>query len=388
MAARSDARYNVPRRWLPDSSTGWNPISSPRSKRYPSGPGAAGTTSPATPVGYPANTWPPLSYSTAATMCRSVRRAERISLASATLAKASEDVLLAAMIRPRTARASRVAERSDQYWYPANAADVSSKTSPLIRTSIAVSFCLIGQSRSDISTPSGGDDLGHPQQLGADRQVCGFRRLRVDLEPDPAPVRHEANHAAPFGESVGVAHREDRPILETREDVFRLIRHGPTDEQDVAPRDVFHPLIAMDDEWPRSPTLSAHGGIEKVAERVATKNADDERRLRVGNGLRRPIDELREVEQEDGLHLSLGGRSRLRAEAGDTEQEQGRRDSQKCHATAPYTPRWMSRRVGLLDAPNSRCCPCSRLCPTSERSRCDVGCQVSVAFSSAYAGTS
>src|SRR5438034_11586929 len=129
-------------------------------------------------------------------MCRSVRRAERISLASATLAKASEDVLLAAMIRPRTARASRVAERSDQYWYPANAADVSSKTSPLIRTSIAVSFCLIGQSRSDISTPSGGDDLGHPQQLGADRQVCGFRRHRVDLEPDPAPVRRSEEHTS------------------------------------------------------------------------------------------------------------------------------------------------------------------------------------------------
>src|SRR2546421_6761017 len=326
-------------------------------------------------------------------MCRSARRAERISLASATLAKASEAVLLAAMIRPRTARASRVACRRDQYWYPANAADVNTNTSPLIRRRIAVSFRLIGQSRSDISTPSRGDDLGHPQQLGADRQVCGFRRLRVDLEPDPAPVGHEANHAAPFGESVGVAHREDRPILETREDVLRLIRHGPTDEQDVAPRDVFHALIAMHDEGPRSPMLAAHGGIEKVAERVATQNPDDERRLRVGNGLRRPIDELREVEQEDGLHLSLGGRSRLRAEAGGADQEQGGRDSQKCHATAPYTPRWMSRRgsgaVGLAGgAPNSRCRSCSRFCPTSERSSFDVGCQVSVTFSSAYAGTS
>src|SRR2546426_4223221 len=359
MAPRSDARYHVPRRWLPASPTGWKPISNPRSKRWPSGPGAAGTTSAATPVGYPANTWPPLSYSTAATMCRSVRRAERISLASATLAKASEDVLLEAMIRPRTARASRVAERSDQYWYPANAADVSSKTSPLMRTSIAVSFCLIGQSRSDISTPSRGDDLGHPQQLGADRQVCGFRRHRVYLEADPAPVRHEANHAAPFGESVGVAHREDRPILETREDVFRLIRHGPTDEQDVAPRDVFHPLIALHDEGPRSPMLSTHGGIDKVAERVATQNPDDERRLRIGNGLGRPVDELREVEQEDGLHLSLGGLPRLRAEAGGAPQKQGGRASQKCQATVPYTPRWMSRRVsgavGLAGgAPNSR----------------------------------
>src|SRR2546426_10661353 len=317
-ASRSDARYNVPRRWLPASSTGWNPIRRLRSKRYPSGPGAAGTALPATYAGYSANTWPLLSYRTAATMCGSARRAERSSLASATLAKASEAVLLAAMIRPRTARASRVACRRDQYWYPANAADVNTNTSPLIRRRIAVSFRLIGQSRSDISTPSRGDDLGHPQQLGADRQVCGFRRLRVDLEPDPAPVGHEANHAAPFGESVGVAHREDRPILETREDVLRLIRHGPTDEQDVAPRDVFHALIATHDEGPRSATLSAHGGIEKVAERVATQNADDERRLRVGNGLGRPIDELCEGEQEDGLHTirRLAARSRSRLEIG------------------------------------------------------------------------
>src|SRR5437870_2118047 len=355
MAPRSDARYNVPRRWLPVSSTGWNPIRSPRSKRYPSGPGAAGTALPATSAGYAANTWPPLSYSTAATMCGSARRAERSPLASASLEKAREAVLLAAMIRPRTDRASRVVCRRDQYWYPANAADVSSRTSPLIKTSIVVSFCLIGQSRSDISTPCRGDDLGHPQQLGADRQVCGFGRPRVDLEADPAPVRHEANHAAPFGESVGVAHREDRPILETREDIFRLIRHGPTDEQDVALRDVFHALIATHDEGPRSATLSAHGGIEKVAERVATQNPDDERRLRIGNGLGRPVDELREVEQEDGLHLSLGGLPHLRAEAGGADHEQGGRNSQKCHATAPYTPRWMSRRVGLLDAPNSRC---------------------------------
>src|SRR6266550_5523741 len=238
MAPRSDARYSVPRRWLPASSTGWKPISSPRSKRYPSGPGPPGTTSPAPFAGYAANTWPPLSYRTAATICWSARRAERISLASASLAKAREAVLLAAMIRPRTAKASRVACRSDQYWYPANAADVSSSTRPLINTSIAVSFCWIGQSRSAISPPRRGDDLGHPQQLGADRQARRFRSRRVDLEPDAAPIGHEANHAAAFGESVGVAHREDRPVLETREDVFRLIRHGPTDEQDVAPRDV------------------------------------------------------------------------------------------------------------------------------------------------------
>src|SRR5438093_2498787 len=326
MAPRSDARYNVPRRWLPASSTGWNPIRRPRSKRYPSGPGAAGTALPATSAGYAANTWPTLSYRTAATMCGSTRRAERSSLASASLEKAREAVLLAAMIRPRTDRASRVACRRDQYWYPANPADVSSRTSPLITTSIAVSFCLIGQSRSDMSTPGGGDHLGHSQQLRADRQVRRFRRLRVDLQPDTAPVSHEANHASPLRESVGVTHREDRPVLEAREYLLRPIPRGPTDEQDIAPRDVFDPLIAMDDEWPCSPMLPAYGGIEEVAERVASQNPDDQRRLRVGNGLGRPIDELREVEQEDGLHLSLGG-FRLRPEAGGADQQQRSCDS-------------------------------------------------------------
>src|SRR5882762_7272261 len=321
-------------------------------------------------------------------MCGSTRRAESSSRASASLEKAREAVLLAAMIRPRTERASSVPCRKDQYWYPANPADVSSRTSPLINTSIAVSFCLIGQSRSAISAPRRSDDLGHPQQLGADRQVRRFRCFGVDLEPDAAPVGHEANHASPFRESVGVTHREDRPILETRQYLLRLSARGPIDEQDVAPRDVFHALIALDREGPRAASLPAHGGIEEVAEWVATENPDDQRRLRVGNGLGRPVDELREVEQEDGLHLRLGGLARLRPEARGADQQQGGADSQKRHATAPYMPRWMSRRVGLVAAPNSRCWPCSRFCPTRDRSRCGVGCQVSVAFSSAYAGTS
>src|SRR5436309_5819574 len=261
-ASRSDARYNVPRRWLPASSTGWNPISSPPSKRYPSGPGAAGTASRATSAGYAANTWPPLSYRTAATMCGSARRAERSSRASASLEKANTAVLLAAMIRPRTDRASRVVCRRDQYWYPANAADVSRSTSPLIKTRIAVSLRLIGQSRTDISTTHRGDDLGHSQQLGADREVGGFRLLGVDLEADTTAVGHKANHAAPLGEAVVVAHRENRPILETRGNLVQPIAGGPADEQDVTGLDLLHAAIAPHLEGPPSELLTAYGLIE------------------------------------------------------------------------------------------------------------------------------
>src|SRR6266853_193687 len=260
---------------------------------------------------------------------------ERSSRASASLAKASEAVLFAAMIRPRTDRASSVRCRRDQYWYPANAAAVSSRTSPLIDTSIAVSFCWIGQSRSAISASRRRDHLGHPQQLGADRQVGRFRRRRVDLQPDAAAVGHEPDHAAPLGESVGVAHREDGPVLETRDDLLRRISRGLTDEQDVAPRDVVHPLITMDGEGPRSATLPADGGVEEVAERILAQNPDDQGRLRIRNGLRRPIDELREVEQENGLYLRLGGLRRLRSQPGRAHQQYSGRDLQKRHATAP-----------------------------------------------------
>src|SRR5207249_919404 len=277
-------------------------------------------------------------------MCGSTRRAERSSLASASLEKAREAVLLAAMIRPRRDRASRVACRRDQYWYPANPADVSSRTSPLITTSIAVSFCLIGQSRSDMSTPGGGDYLGHPQQLRADCQVRRFRRLWVDLQPDTAPVSHEANHASPFDESFGVAHGEDRPVLETREYLLGSIPRGPTDEQDVAPRDVFHAFIALHSEGPRSATLPAHGGIEEVAERVASQKPDDQRCLRVRDGPRRPSDELREVAQEAGLHRRRGGLRRWRPEAGRTYQQQHGGDQQKRHTrkSTRLTPRLVS----------------------------------------------
>src|SRR6266540_23307 len=285
-------------------------------------------------------------------MCGSARRAERISLASASLAKAREAVLLAAMIRPRTDRASRVACRRDQYWYPANAADVSSRTSPLIKTSIAVSFCLIGQSESDISTPRRGHDLGHPQQLGADRQVCRVRRPRVDLEPDTVPVSHEADHASTLGEAVVITHGENRPILETRGNLVQSIAGGIADEQDVTGLDLVDAVIAPNLEGPSSELLTADGLIEKALERVGPQNADDERSLGVGKGRRRPIDELREVEQEDRLHVSLGGLRRLRPHAGGAHQQQRGRDSQKRHATAPYTPRSISRRV-RPGAPNS-----------------------------------
>src|SRR3989475_13039815 len=138
-------------------------------------------------------------------MCGAGRGAERSSRASASLAKASDAVLLVARMLPRTDNVLRMVCRNDQYCYPTSAADVSNSTSPLLSTSIAVSFCLIGQSRSDILPPPRRDDIGDPEQLRADCQTGRLCRVEVDLQPDAGLVGHEANHAAALGEPSVVA---------------------------------------------------------------------------------------------------------------------------------------------------------------------------------------
>src|SRR5260370_37274211 len=121
--------------------------------------------------------------------------------------------MLAASTRPKVDRLLNVVWRNAKTATVTNAAEVKSSARRLVRRRIAVSFRLIGQSRSAISPPRRSDDLGHAQQLGADGQVGRCRRLQVELEADAAPIGHEANHAAALGESVGIAHREGRPGL-------------------------------------------------------------------------------------------------------------------------------------------------------------------------------
>src|SRR2546430_4716784 len=311
-------------------------------------------------------------------MCGSALRADRSSLASASLAKAREAVLLVARMRPRTARVFRMVCRNDQYWYPTSAADVRNSTSPLMSTSITVSFRLIGQSRSGMSAPGWRDDLGHAQQLGADRETCRLCRVEVDLQPDAVVVGHEANHASPFREAVVIAHGENRLAPHARENVVESSGTGPADEQDVTGLDLVHAVIALDLEGAPPYLLAAYGLIEKALERVVPQNADDERGAGVGKGGRRPTDELREVEQENRLHLRLGGPGRVRPQAGGRGHQHGGADvrrAQKRHATAPYTPRLISRRPpGGLGEPNSASSSCRRICPTADSRSRGTGC--------------
>src|SRR2546430_2366637 len=253
------------------------------------------------------------------------------------------------MTRARVARSFSVPCRTVTISYVTKAAEVSSNSRPLMRSSIAVSFCLMGQSRNDISAPPPprGRDLGDPQQLGADRQIRGLRRPGVDLEPNAVPVVHEPHHAALIGEVGVVAHGEDGPIPKPAQDLAHAIASGLMDEQDVARFDFVDRLVAPDLKRPPPQLLPAHGLVEKLPERIAPENADDERRRRIGKRIGRPVDELRKVEEKDGLHAVLRGVLGLRRQPAappppdrPEQQRRGRENPpQKRHSTVPYTPR-------------------------------------------------
>src|SRR3989475_11535747 len=133
------------------------------------------------------------------------------------------------------------------------------------------------------------------------------RPPRSTLFPYTTLFRSEANHAAALRESVGVTHREDRPVLEARQNALRSVSLGPTDEQDVAGLDLVHAVVAPDLESPPSQALITHRLVQDAPERIISENADHERRVGLGKGLGWPLDELRVVEQEHCLHVVFRG---------------------------------------------------------------------------------
>src|SRR2546427_2383320 len=59
----------------------------------------------------------------------------------------------------------------------------------------------------------------------------------------------------------------------------------------------------------------AHRLVQHAPERIIPEHADDHRRVGVGKRVSRPIDELREVEEEDGLQRSEEHTSELQSQS-------------------------------------------------------------------------
>src|SRR5207247_579403 len=78
------------------------------------------------------------------------------------------------------------------------------------------------------------------------------------------------------------------------------------------------------------------GLVQIRAKRVFSQDANDQRRLRVGKGFRRPLDKLSEVKQENGLELILRGGLGSAGEFSPPASRTGGRTNQ--NAATPFRP--------------------------------------------------
>ena len=150
---------------------------------------------------------------------------------------------------------------------------------------------------------------------------------------------------------------------------------------DVAPVELVRAAEAAHLERVFADTLAAHGLVELRGELFAAQHTDDQRLGGRSEAVRRPLGEVREVVDEDGLDLLLGRRrargTRNRAvnQHGAQQREPGGAEHlQRRQASLPNTLRSTSARVGD-GKPYSGCWSSSRLRPTTDSSRLGETCQ-------------
>jgi hypothetical protein len=81
-----------------------------------------------------------------------------------------------------------------------------------------------------------------------------------------------------------------------------VLNFRPSDVQDVAILQLTDGSVALDDHAPLAHGFSMDDRVELGTERIGPENSNDERCFGAAKGLRRPFDELGEVEEEHGLH--------------------------------------------------------------------------------------
>ena len=131
------------------------------------------------------------------------------------------------------------------------------------------------------------------------------RASDVDPQPQPVVLVRELDDRAPLGRMLDIAHGERRVAIQTPENLLQLRSLGITDEQHVASAQLARFAIALHDEGMALHALAAHRRIELRAEAILTEHAQREGRIRGAERLCGPLDELGEIEQEDGFDLIL-----------------------------------------------------------------------------------
>src|ERR1700742_3383101 len=100
---------------------------------------------------------------------------------------------------------------------------VTASTAPLAMKIMRINVWRMGFGAALISTSRPRrDDVGGPQQLGADGQTRGSRRLHIDAQADAIVLGKELDHAAALGGVFEFRDGQDAVMIQGVQDLMKF----------------------------------------------------------------------------------------------------------------------------------------------------------------------
>jgi hypothetical protein len=125
-------------------------------------------------------------------------------------------------------------------------------------------------------------------------------------------VGRELNHHATLRRLIYLGYRKNAAVIQSADDSAELPDLGTVDEQDLAILDFIDAAETPNDQGVLRDALTAHGFFQAGPERIVPQDPDHEWLVGCRECLSRPIDKVREIEDEHRLHLIFGGQLRGR----------------------------------------------------------------------------
>src|SRR5882757_1048101 len=143
-----------------------------------------------------------------------------------------------------------------------------------------------------------GHNFGGPEQFGTECESCCLCRVEVDAQMNLAIYGGHANDPAFACEAIDVADRKNTVTFQALQCLRHPLRLGAAQEQYLAILDLRRAAITLHHERSSIDLFTAHRIVEHRAEWILAQHADHQRTSGVRESIRRPLDKLREVDQE------------------------------------------------------------------------------------------
>src|SRR5665213_1699064 len=150
--------------------------------------------------------------------------------------------------------------------------------------------------------------LGQGEQLCTELQASSIRRVSVNHKSYMVVLDSELDGSARRCKTICLPNEQYICSSQAFENFRYVYSFGSTNENHLAAPSVCVALQSLNRKMSASNHLSLQLVIEKMSERILSKNTDREERLRTCKAIGRPVNKLREVKQESRLKLVLAGK--------------------------------------------------------------------------------